>query len=304
MYPSSAGWFWYIARRAGLGLGLLLPVACASPSLPTSYRPLVIGHAGSGFLTPINPFNPLPPNSWASLQQALRRGADGLEVDVQLSQDSVVMLYHDARLESMTAARGCIGEWRAADLQRLPYRAGWVYDWFQQERLLTLEDVLRRTHSRPPHLHLDLHHADECRPDDAYGRAPMVARALARLLRRYPWPPERLLILTTHQPTLALLRRQMPTVPLGLEITENFAAGLRAAQAAEVKIIVVAKDLMTREHTEQAHAAGLQVVAFGGRSAKTVRRLLGTRPDAIQTDNVRAMRALVPPTAIAGRRTN
>jgi glycerophosphoryl diester phosphodiesterase len=285
-----------LLRRAGLGLALLLPAACTTdPVLPADYRPLVIGHAGSAFLTPIMPFNPLPPNSAASLQQALDRGADGLEVDVQLSQDSVLMLYHDAKLESLTAGTGCISEKPAAELLQLPYRAGLPYDWFHNEKLQTLESLLSRTQGQHPYLHFDLHHADACRPDDAYWRAPVLARALGRLLRRYPWPPERLLVLTTHQPTLALLRRELPGVPLGLEITDNFAAGLQNAKAEKVQAVVLSKDLVSLENTRQAHAAGLQVVTFGGRSAGTVKRLLGTLPDAIETDNVPAMRGMIPP---------
>jgi glycerophosphoryl diester phosphodiesterase len=290
----STGWFRLLLQRTGLGLALLLPAACTkAPTLPAGYRPLVIGHAGSAFLTPINPFNPLPPNSGASLQQALDRGADGLEVDLQLSQDSVLMLYHDSRLESMTAGQGCVSEKPAAELRQLPYRAGWVYDWFQNEKLLTLEDLLRRTQGTQPYLHFDLHQSEDCRPADAYGRAPVWARALARLLQRYPWPPERLLILTTHQPTLALLRRELPGIPLGLEITEDFAAGLQNAKAEQVQAVVLSKDLASLDNTRLAHAAGLQVITFGGRSAGTVRRLLGTLPDAIQTDNVPAMRRMV-----------
>ncbi|WBO85008.1 glycerophosphodiester phosphodiesterase [Hymenobacter yonginensis] len=290
----SAGWFRPLLKRVGLGLALLLPAACTTaPTLPANYRPLVIGHAGSAFLTPINPFNPLPPNSGASLQQALDRGADGLEVDLQLSQDSVLMLYHDSRLESLTTGQGCVSEQPAAALQQLQYRAGWPYDWFQEEKLLTLEDLLRRTQGQHPHLHFDLHQSEDCRPD-AYGRAAVWARALARLLKRYPWPPERLLILTTHQPTLALLRRELPGVPLGLEVTEDFATGLQSAKAEQVQAIVLSKDLVSLENTQQAHDAGLQVVTFGGRSASTVKRLLSTLPDAIETDNVPAMRDMVP----------
>ncbi|MBC6697840.1 glycerophosphodiester phosphodiesterase [Hymenobacter puniceus] len=280
--------------QAGLGLALLLPAACTTaPTLPADYRPLVIGHAGSAFLTPISPFNPLPPNSAASQQQALDRGADGLEMDLQLSQDSVIMLYHDAKLETLTSGQGCISEKSAAELQQLPYRAGWPYDWFQDEKLQTLESLLRRTQGQHPYLHFDLHHADACHPDDAYARAPMLARALARLLKRYPWPAERLLILTTHQPTLALMRRELPGIPLGLEITDDFAGGLQTAKALQVQAIVLSKDLVSLENTQQAHAAGLQVVTFGGRSAGTVKRLLGTLPDAIETDNVPAMRGMI-----------
>ena len=92
-----------------VGTGLLLPGCddlAAEEVAAGGKQPLVIGHAGSGFLTPLNPFNPLPPSSRASIRQALARGADGVEVDVQLSQDSVLLLYHDEKLIFSRDAKG------------------------------------------------------------------------------------------------------------------------------------------------------------------------------------------------------
>ena len=61
---------------------------------------MIIGHGGSGFQSVINP---LPTNSAASVSKALDElEADGVELDVQLTADKQLILYHDARLESQT----------------------------------------------------------------------------------------------------------------------------------------------------------------------------------------------------------
>ena len=65
------------------------------------------------------------------------------------------------------------------------------------------------------------------------------------------------------------------------------------AQAEKVRAIIVRKDLLTPERTARAHAAGLQVVTFGGRAQATVQRLIDCRPDAIEVDNVPTMLRLL-----------
>ncbi|WP_400191976.1 glycerophosphodiester phosphodiesterase [Hymenobacter sp. B81] len=290
-----------MSRRLGavlLGLGLLS--GCARSAGPGAAAgrpaPLIIGHAGSGFLTPFNRFNPLPPSSLGGVTQALAHGADGVEVDVQLSQDSVLMLFHDPWLQGITPAQGCVSQFAAAELARLPYRGGWPYDWFQHERVAPLETLLARLSQHPaayPVLHLDLHEADYCAPaGQTYARSPALVRALGRLLRRYPVPAGRLLVLTEHIPSLPRLAQELPGVPLGLEITGAVDERLATAPQLPVAAVVLPKTLATPARVAQAQAAGLQVVLFGGRSRGTITRLLACRPNALQTDHVPRARRL------------
>ncbi|OUJ74748.1 hypothetical protein BXP70_08295 [Hymenobacter crusticola] len=248
----------------------------------------VIGHAGSGFFTPLNPFNPLPPSSLAGLQRALARGADGVEIDVRLSRDSVPFIYHDPTLNSMSTGEGCVSQYTAAELETLAYRGGLVYDLFHDEHLMRLQTVLEALPHGPnaPIIHLDLHEDDNCAAATSPSRSPVLVRALARLLRTSSLPPERLLILSMNKKTVVALRQQLPAVPLGLEITKDFEKGLQTAIQQKVQAVVVSKDVITPERSGRARAAGFQVIVFGGRSPKAVARLVSCRPDAIEVDNV------------------
>ncbi|GAA4010677.1 hypothetical protein GCM10022408_23800 [Hymenobacter fastidiosus] len=255
-------------------------------------RPLVIGHAGSGFF---HLFNPLPPSSLRSIARALRQGADGVEVDVRLSQDSIPVLYHDHTLDSMTDGQGCVSQTTAAVLTRLPYRGGWPHDWLQHEHVITLEMLLAHLARRGefPYLHLDLHEDDACSSADAT-RSRVLARRLQQLLTRYQVPAERLLILTTQVATLNYLHDLLPTVPLGLEMTGDFEKELdRLRHLPSVQAAVVHKDNISPERSARIHALGRAVVVFGGRSAKAVRRVVATSPDAYEVDNVRQLRAML-----------
>jgi glycerophosphoryl diester phosphodiesterase len=75
-----------------------------------SARPLVFAHRGGSALA--------PENTIAAFDNGLALGADGLELDVHLSRDGVVVVHHDRLLERTTALRGPIAQQRADDLRR------------------------------------------------------------------------------------------------------------------------------------------------------------------------------------------
>ncbi|OGX83872.1 hypothetical protein BEN48_03685 [Hymenobacter glacialis] len=263
----------------------------------TVHKPLVLGHAGSGFFTPFNPFNPLPPSSLAGVRHALAKGADGEEVDVQLSQDSVLMLYHDLELSNSTATgTGCVSQYPAAELLRLRYRGGWPYDWFQKERVATLDTLLQELRQRAtfPYLHFDLHEEDGCVPPaKAFARSQVLVRQLVQQLVRRQVPLAQALVISTQLSTLKYVRTLLPAVPVALEIVENFDSVFTQAQAAGIETVVVKKDQLTPQRAARIHAAGVQLVLFGGRSAGAMKKQLAFDPQAIETDNVARLISLL-----------
>ena len=61
---------------------------------------MVLGHAGMG------EFYKYPNNSWESIEPALGIGADGVEIDIQMTKDSVLILFHDETLDLRTKCGG------------------------------------------------------------------------------------------------------------------------------------------------------------------------------------------------------
>ena len=60
----------------------------------------------------------VPENSPSAFAAAIARGL-GIECDVQRSQDDVAMVFHDERLERLTAESGGINRRTAAELGRI-----------------------------------------------------------------------------------------------------------------------------------------------------------------------------------------
>lgn len=60
-----------------------------------------------------------PENTLAAFEHGRSLGVDGLELDVQLSRDRVVIVHHDLTLDRTTDARGPVSARTAAELARL-----------------------------------------------------------------------------------------------------------------------------------------------------------------------------------------
>ena len=116
--------------------------------------PIVYAHRGGAALA--------PENTIAAFDNGLACGADGIELDVQLSRDAVVVVHHDATLERTTNGQGPIVEQSAAELSRLdagfhfqaadgsyPFRG-------QGIGVPTLREVLKRYRTAPVIVELKL----------------------------------------------------------------------------------------------------------------------------------------------------
>ena len=77
-------------------------------------------HRGGGALR--------PENTIVSFDHGLSLGADGLELDVHLSRDGIVVVHHDPMLDRTTGARGPLADRTADELARVDagywFRAG------------------------------------------------------------------------------------------------------------------------------------------------------------------------------------
>jgi glycerophosphoryl diester phosphodiesterase len=73
-------------------------------------RPLVFAHRGGAALA--------PENTLAAFDRGMSLGADGLELDVRLSRDRIVVVIHDRTLERTTNLRGLVADATADDLSR------------------------------------------------------------------------------------------------------------------------------------------------------------------------------------------
>lgn len=99
-------------------------------------KPQVFAHRGGAALR--------PENTLLAFDHGMALGADGLELDVHLSRDGVVVVHHDATLERTTNGRGPIAALTAGELAHLD--AGHHFNGFRglTGGVPTLRQVLAR----------------------------------------------------------------------------------------------------------------------------------------------------------------
>jgi len=66
-----------------------------------------LGHRGTGLTREGHPF---PENSVSSFEAAMREGADGIELDVEITMDGKLIIMHDDTVDRTTDCSGCVSE--------------------------------------------------------------------------------------------------------------------------------------------------------------------------------------------------
>lgn len=256
----------------------------------------VIGHAGSGFLYPILPFNSLPPNSKGSIEKALfENNADGVEVDIQMSSDSVLILFHDSDLSVMDDLSGCISSVESRNLIGKKYNTGPIYGLFHDEEIISFEALLSWFISLDqfPKLYLDVKNFDNCLKGDQHQRAVVMASKLHSIIVKFNLPLEQMVIGSSDRNLLMQLKKLNNDYSLMLDENVDFERGMEWVMQNQMQGLIIGARIADKQKIKAAHKNGLYVVVFGGRSRSSIIEIVQKYPDAIQVNNVKQLKALL-----------
>ena len=81
-----------------------------------------------------------PENTLEAFALAQQQGADGIELDVQLSKDGVPVVFHDESLKRVSGHAGMIKDFTLEELKRIPVSNGFAQ--YPEARIPTLEEAL------------------------------------------------------------------------------------------------------------------------------------------------------------------
>jgi glycerophosphoryl diester phosphodiesterase len=261
-----------------------------SPSLLP--RPLVYAHRGGAALR--------PENTLAAFDHGLSLGADGLELDVHLSRDGVVVVHHDATLERTTDGGGAIAarsvaelaeidagcRFRPADDDGFPFRG-------QGLRIPTLRQVLER-YDVPLIIELKTSNPalarktiDEVRAAGAVGRV-ALGSFYYRVLRAARQYEPGIATGAAREETRWALYRSWVGWPIGSPAYHEFQVPEYSGRTT----------IVSPRFVRQAHKARLPVKVWTVNDRAAIDRLLEWGVDAIISDRpdvaVAAVRARIP----------
>jgi glycerophosphoryl diester phosphodiesterase len=160
-------------------------------------RTLNIAHRGASAAAPAN--------TLAAFEKAIELGADGIELDVQLSADGVPVVVHDATVDATTDGSGRVAEMTLAQLKQLD-AGSWFDPAFASERIPTLKEVLETMGSRLL-LNIELKSTSPC--DGGLEKA-IVAQV------RHHRLDERVFFSSFNPFSLRRIKRIAPHIPVGL----------------------------------------------------------------------------------------
>ena len=277
-------------RWSALLVFLLLLAACTAEEAPAERSTgqalagdpvLNIAHRGAA--------GRAPENTFAAYDLALEHGADYIEQDVQMTKDSVLVVFHDETLGR--AARGpeenCTGlliektlaQLRTCDVgtpfnDEHPHLAREVYEGL---KIPTLEEVFRRYQQRT-NFYIDV-------------KSPGTEEALLRLMKEYgllePENSRRALVVSFKEDSLREFHKLAPALPLmrayhGNETDESIMATLDATQEYAAGINPWKDDVSSRL-VEKAHARCLYVHPYTANDRSEMERLISANVDGIFT---------------------
>jgi glycerophosphoryl diester phosphodiesterase len=213
-----------------------------------------------------------------------------------MTKDLEFILYHDNKLESMTAVKGCISDYNADDILLLKYQLGYPFDAFQGEKIISFKQLIDYFKSQEefPFLHLDLRTSSDCliKEESELYRKRFV-RELLSFLKANEVPEEKMLLINTDKRIFTLFERFNCPYPTSFEVTGDFKEDLAWAIEEKVMSFTVKPKILTKERSNAAHEAGISIVTFGAKSKSGNQKLLELNPDAVQTDNLSALKDLL-----------
>ena len=225
---------------------------------------IVIAHRGAS--------REAPENTKAAVLKALARQVDMIEMDVQLTRDQRLVIFHDEGLKRTTDGRGTLAHWRYRDLARLD-SGKWFSPRFANERILLASQALRLV--RPPcRLNLELKRTS---------RPAALVKTMARCLR---WTRRQRQVLISSFDVTLLRRFQAQAPRIATAVICDRRAGRAIAQAGRLGCLAVHvhKTLVSAALIRRAHDTGLRVHVWTVDRAWEARRLAHLGVDGIFTN--------------------
>lgn len=169
-------------------------------TLPWPMRTQIIAHRG---LTSLH-----LENSSLALLAALDNGADGLEFDIQLSQDMVPMVFHDRKLGRLSGVQKKIDELSALELSQLRQR---LPRYKQNYAIATLEQLMS---AMPLGKILNVELKETASLKGAFG-----IKQVLKVLR--PYKEHQRIIISSFDPNILAMVAEQDEYPLGFLLDKN-----------------------------------------------------------------------------------
>jgi len=249
---------------------------------PRQSSSLVIGHRGAMGYT--------PENTLLSFEDAVRRGADLVEMDVQLSGDGEIVVMHDTSVDRTTNGSGLVRDLPWKKIKTLD--AGvWYGPGYTDEFVPNLSDVFAKFRTRKTTRGHALGFIIELKTIRGSGGS--LADSVVKRIRDEKMN-EHVFIISFDAVALQEVRQADKHLPIGLLYNEETEDG-RIQQAKQIgaQAIFPRKTAVSSKGVLAAHKADLMVATWTANTKIEMKRLIACGVDAITTNYPDRLRAIL-----------
>ena len=188
-----------------------------------------------------------PDNTFCSFYLGLLQGANGIETDVRMTKDNVLVLFHDDLLEWHTSGRGNICDYTLEELNQVKIYQDEKHTFF--DRIITFEDFLKHFYFR------DITFAIEIKQRG-------IAKATINMLEKYNMC-DKTIVTSFDFENIRDVKEYMPEYRVGWlieEVGQNEISKLHEINAYQ---ICPMGEKLTKEWVDVLHKEGFNVRAWG-----------------------------------------
>ncbi len=258
-------------------LSTIFQFSCQKPEIDVSNlnndKILVIGHGGMGIA------HNYPMNTYESVRRALSLGANGVEIDVQMTLDGVLVAYHDYDLSQRSTASGQIYMQNWEDISNATYLGPLYTDY----SVMRLDSLISGIPERQ-----DVIFILDCKnfnPDTSEYYLDKFTGALIDLLDDF-LPGENVYIEFKRTDLIRTLQNKREDFKIFF-YGNDFNRAIEMAQKYNLEGITLSVNLISKEQVSVAHSKGKMVSVVNAHTRARNRNAIEMNVDLIQTDMLR-----------------
>lgn len=226
----------------------------------------IIAHAGNGLDIPNAPF---PDNSTDAVTFSINQGADGVELDLQVSKDGKWMLFHDDYLDGKTSLTGCINDYTAEELKSASLSL------YPSQHIHSLEEISIDAH----YLILDVRHYVTC--SNKTHQLDSLVIPLMNYIQAHP--STSIIINSSYVPFLDTMKQLGQLVCYDAISSEDMKS---TAQTKNYPYYTIRNDEVSSEDITDMHVLNYKIIIFNVRSQEGNKNALAKHPDFLMTDKL------------------
>ena len=235
----------------------------------------VIGHRGVA--------GHAPENTLVSFDKAREMGLFDVELDVQISKDGQLVLFHDSTLDEKTSITGSIRDYNWDQLKLIE-----IGSWFDREKnqgqqkfrgttLILLEDLFKK-HGKNFYYHIEIKASDEAIPGK------ILAMVEKYDLRKNSQ------ITSFYKDQLIRLRKLDPQYPLCYLIDDqktelDLTKAIQESKKNKFQLVGVRAPIIKASHVELAHWLNLEIRAWGIKEKADMLKALDAKAEGMTIDH-------------------